>query len=117
MSPDSVPFRRFEALVVRCLDDLPAPLAELLDNVVILVEDEHPDEPDLLGLYDGTPLTERGDYGYGEFPDQVTIYRLAHLAECESFAELTREVRTTIIHELSHHIGVDDERLAELGWA
>ena len=111
---DTVPRYRFERLVADALDDLPDELAAVLDNVVVVVEDRHPDEPDLLGLYDGVPHTDRvGDEG----PDVVTIYRLALCAMCEDDDDLTEEVYVTVVHELAHAAGIDDERLHELGWA
>ena len=106
----------FEELVGRALDRLPAELAGLLDNVVILVADEDPDDPDLLGLYQGIPLTERGSGYAGALPDTVTIYRCPTLAMCESQEEVAKEVQITVVHELAHHFGIDDDRLAELGY-
>ena len=106
----------FEDLVGRALDQLPPELAGLLDNVVVLVADEDPDEPDLLGLYQGVPLTERGSSYAGALPDTVTIYRLPTLAMCESEEEVAEEVEITVVHELAHHFGIDDDRLAELGY-
>lgn len=106
----------FEELVGRALDRLPAELAGLLDNVVVLVADEDPDEPDLLGLYQGIPLTERGSGYAGALPDTVTIYRRPTLAMCESEEEVAEEVQITVVHELAHHFGIDDDRLAELGY-
>ena len=108
---------RFEALVAASLDTLPADLAEVMDNVVVLVEDEAPaDDPDLLGLYMGVPLTER-DTGYaGALPDTVTIYRLPILRMCSTEAEVVEQVRITVVHEIAHHFGIDDDRLADLGY-
>jgi predicted Zn-dependent protease with MMP-like domain len=109
-----VPRYRFERLVADALDDLPDELATVLDNVVVVVEDRHPDEPDLLGLYEGVPHTERrGDEG----PDVVSIYRLALCDLCADDEELAEEVYVTVLHELAHAAGIDDERLHELGWA
>jgi predicted Zn-dependent protease with MMP-like domain len=89
-----------------------------MDNVVVLVEDEPPpDDPELLGLYDGTPLTER-DGGYaGVMPDRVTIFRNPLLRMCLSDAEVVEEVRITVVHEIAHHFGIDDDRLHDLGYA
>lgn len=106
---------RFEALVVDALDSLPAELAALVDNVVVQVRDRHP--AGLLGLYQGIPLTERDQYGGLAMPDRVTIYRLALADLCETEEELVDQVRVTVVHELAHHFGIDDARLAELGWA
>ena len=111
---DVVPRYRFERLVADALDDLPDELLAVLDNVVVVVEDRHADEPDLLGLYDGVPHTERsGEEG----PDVVSIYRLALCEMCDDEDDLAEEVYVTVVHELAHAAGIDDERLHELGWA
>lgn len=106
----------FEELVTAVLDELPDEMVEGLDNVVFLVEDEHPDE-DLLGLYEGVAITDRGNYGFGELPDRIMIYRLPHTETTETLEELRAEVRTTIVHEIAHFYGIDDEQLHQLGWA
>ena len=108
----------FEELVNQALDDIPDELASLIRNVVVLVEDDAPaDEPDLLGLYDGVALTDRyGDYGM-VLPDRIFIYRQPLLEMCGSEEELEREVRITVVHEIAHHFGIDDDRLHELGYA
>jgi predicted Zn-dependent protease with MMP-like domain len=109
--------QRFDELVADALDMIPPELAAAMDNVVILVEDRHPDDPELLGLYEGVALTERdSDYG-GSLPDAITIYRDALLDVCETDDELVEEVAITVIHEIAHHFGIDDHRLEELGWA
>jgi predicted Zn-dependent protease with MMP-like domain len=108
--------QRFDELVADALDQIPAQLAAAMDNVVILVEDRHPDDPELLGLYEGVALTERdSDYG-GSLPDAITIYREALLDICESDNDVVEEVAITVIHEIAHHFGIDDDRLEELGW-
>jgi predicted Zn-dependent protease with MMP-like domain len=108
--------QRFDELVSDALDLIPAQLAAAMDNVVILVEDRHPDDPELLGLYEGVALTERdSDYG-GSLPDAITIYREALLEICESDRDVVEEVAITVIHEIAHHFGIDDDRLEELGW-
>jgi predicted Zn-dependent protease with MMP-like domain len=109
---------RFEELVAAALDDVPAELAELIDNCVVLVEDEPPaHDPHLLGVYDGTPLTER-DQGYTmALPDRITIFRNPLLDMCADEDELVDEVRITVVHEIAHHFGIDDDRLHELGYA
>ena len=86
-----------------------------IDNVVVIVDEVGPD-PDLFGLYDGIPLTERGDYGNFELPDRIFVYRLPICAACEDEQEVIEEVQVTVIHEIAHHFGIDDDRLAELGW-
>jgi predicted Zn-dependent protease with MMP-like domain len=106
----------FEELVADALDLLPDELARLMDNVAVFVEDEHPDEPGLLGLYEGQPLTERADYGGLVMPDRITIYRLAICDMCATAEEVVDEVAVTVVHEVAHHFGLDDHRLHELGW-
>lgn len=108
-----VPRYRFEALVADALDDLPDELQFVLDNVVVQVFDRHPSEPDLLGLYEGVPHTERTGM---EGPDVVSIFRIPLCEVCEDAVELADEVYITVIHELAHAAGIDDERLNELGW-
>lgn len=111
-------FEAFEALVVDELDRLPDAMVDGLDNVVFVVEDRPEDGSlDLFGLYDGWALTERGRYGGGELPDRIIVYREAHLAACDTEEELREEVHTTLVHEIAHFYGIDDDRLHELGWA
>ncbi|MFT4258686.1 metallopeptidase family protein [Microbacterium sp.] len=108
----------FEELVIDELDLLPDEMVERLDNVVFVVEDRPEDGSlDLLGLYDGLALTERGGYGMGELPDRIIVYREPHLAQCDDEDELRDEVHTTLVHEIAHFYGLDDEQLHELGWA
>ena len=108
---------RFEELVSDALDRVPPELAELMTNVVVLVEDDPPpDDPDLLGLYDGTPLTERDSTYAGVLPDRILIFRNPTLDMCESEEEVVEEVHITVVHEIAHHFGIDDDRLHELGW-
>jgi predicted Zn-dependent protease with MMP-like domain len=108
---------RFEELVGDALDSVPDQLMRLLDNVVVLVEDESPDgDPSLLGLYEGYALTARGvDYA-GVLPDRITIFREPILRMCDTEAQVVNEVRVTVVHEIAHHFGIDDDRLHELGW-
>ncbi|MDE0495356.1 MAG: metallopeptidase family protein [Acidimicrobiaceae bacterium] len=106
---------RFERLVGEALDSLPPELGEMMENVAVVVEDAHPDE-DLLGLYEGVPLTERGDYGGMAMPDRVTVYRLPICAVCDSEQELVDQITVTVVHEVAHHFGIDDDTLEELGW-
>jgi predicted Zn-dependent protease with MMP-like domain len=109
---------QFEDLVAQALDDVPAELSALIDNCVILVEDDAPPhDPDLLGLYDGTPLTERGGDYTMALPDRITVYRNPTLAMCTSENEVVSEVNITVVHEIAHHFGIDDERLHDLGYA
>lgn len=108
----------FEDAVRDALDEIPEELARVMDNVVVLVEDHAPpDEPDLLGLYEGTPLTERTSfYAAGSLPDRIFVYRLPTLAICETRDDVVEEVAITVVHEIAHHFGIDDDRLHELGW-
>lgn len=111
-----IPEDQFAELVEQALDELPDEFWDRFDNVAVVVEDENPEEPDLLGLYEGIPLVERWDY-VGELPDVIAIYRLPLCAMCRDEDELVHEVKVTVVHELAHHIGIDDERLHDLGWA
>jgi predicted Zn-dependent protease with MMP-like domain len=108
--------QRFDELVSDALDLIPPELAAAIDNVVILVEDRNPDEPGILGLYQGIALTERDSWYAGSLPDTITIYRDAILDICTSEDEVVDEVAITVIHEIAHHFGIDDERLHQLGW-
>ncbi len=109
--------QRFDELVGDALDQIPPDLASAIDNVVILVADRNADEPELLGLYEGIALTERDSWYAGSLPDTITIYRQAVQDVCASEAEVVDEVAVTVIHEVAHHFGIDDDRLHELGWA
>ena len=111
-----VPPAQLEELVADALDDLPEGLTAAFRNVLVVVEDEHPDEPDLLGLYEGVPLTEREAYS-GALPDRISLYRIPLCLLAEDLDDLAREVRVTVVHEFAHHVGIDDGRLHELGWA
>lgn len=113
----SVDAREFEELVAAALDSIPPALADLMDNVVILQEDEAPeDDPELLGLYEGVPLVERAVSSPQLLPDTITIFRLPILRVCDTHADVVREVRVTVVHEIAHHFGIDDDRLHDLGW-
>ena len=107
----------FERLVDRALDDIPDELARLVHNVVFLVEDEPPDdEPDILGLYYGVALTERtSDYGL-VLPDRIFVFRRPLMEMCDDLDDLTEEVRITVVHEIAHHFGIDDDQLHALGY-
>lgn len=117
--PIEVSPERFDELVDDALDRIPATLAALVDNVVVLVEDEPPEDepPDLLGLYDGVALTERDSRYAGALPDRILIFRGPLLDFCDTEEQLVKEVRITVVHEVAHHFGISDERLHELGWA
>ncbi len=108
----------FDELVAEALDLIPPVLARHMENVVVLVEDEpEPGMPDLLGLYHGVALTERSSHYGGVLPDRITIYMGPTLRICETREDVIEEVATTVVHEIGHHFGIDDERLHELGWA
>jgi predicted Zn-dependent protease with MMP-like domain len=105
----------FDGLVAEALDEIPEELAGHMDNVVIVVEDEPP-EPGLLGLYHGVPLTERGDWYAGVLPDHISIYAGPICRICDTMDDVIEEVKITVVHEIAHHFGISDARLEELGW-
>ena len=112
-----IPPERFEDLVAEALDEIPDDLARLMDNLVFVVEDDvAPGTEPLLGLYEGIPLTERGQWYAGALPDRITIFRLPILAICETEDDVVDEVHITVVHEVAHHFGIDDDRLHELGY-
>jgi len=104
--------------VERAVDSLPPELRKAMSNVEIVVEDQNPEDPDLYGLYLGIPLTER-DTGYaGALPDKIAIYRRPLVEEFGDDPEVLQdEIRITVLHEIAHHFGVDEDRLTELGWS
>ncbi|MFY2859778.1 metallopeptidase family protein [Mycobacterium sp. THU-M104] len=108
---------QFDELVSAALDLIPPALAAAMDNVVVLVEERHPDDPGLLGLYEGVALTERDSDYAGSLPDAITIYREPLLDACASHDDVVEQVAITVIHEIAHHFGIDDDRLEELGWS
>jgi predicted Zn-dependent protease with MMP-like domain len=105
---------RFEEMVGEALATLPPGLSRMMRNVGVVVEDGT--DPHLLGLYEGVPLTERTSHYSMVLPDKITIFRLAICARCETDEDVVEEVRRTVVHEVGHHFGIDDERLHELGW-
>ena len=108
----------FEQLVGDELDELPDEMVDGLDNLIFVVEDRPEDGSlDTLGLYDGVALTERGQYGFGEMPDRIILFREPLLAIASDLDELRDEVHVTLVHEIAHFYGIDDDRLHELGWA
>ena len=108
---------RFEELVGEALDAIPPELGRLMDNVAIVVEDGSP-RGGLYGRYDGVPLTARdSSYAGMVMPDRITIFRRAICAACADEREVVEQVRITVVHEVAHHFGIDDDRLEELGWA
>ena len=106
----------FEEHVRAALDALPPDIAAALENVAVVVEDEHPDDPDLFGFYHGVPLTERG-YQAGSLPDKIAIYQLPLEESFDDPEQLRQEIRITVLHELGHYFGIEEDRLDELGYA
>jgi predicted Zn-dependent protease with MMP-like domain len=108
----------FELLVVEQLDLLPDDMIDGLDNVVFVTEARPEDGSlTLLGLYDGIALTERGQYGYGELPDRIVLYREPLIDIAEDLDELKDQIHVTLVHEIAHFYGINDEQLNELGWS
>jgi predicted Zn-dependent protease with MMP-like domain len=105
----------FEELVGEALDAIPEQLSRQMRNVVLLVEDMGA-SPNLLGLYQGVPLTERTTAYAGMLPDRITIYRIPILRHCASREDVVRQVGVTVVHEVAHHFGIGDAKLHELGW-
>ena len=105
----------FEDNVRAALDELPPTIAAALRNVAVVIEDENPDDPDLLGRYHGVPLPERGDMA-GTLPDRISIYRVPLEESFPDPQELREEIRITVLHELGHYFGLDEDRIAELGY-
>jgi predicted Zn-dependent protease with MMP-like domain len=107
----------FERVVTEEFDALPDDMVDGLENVVFVVEDRPEDGSlDLLGLYDGIALTERGQYGFGEMPDRIILYREPLLSICDDEVQLREEIHVTLVHEIAHFYGIDDDKLHELGW-
>lgn len=118
--------RKFEALVRQALEDLPEDIEKVMTNIDIVVEDQPThklatelgtERENLLGLYQGIPLTERGESYFGVLPDRIALYQSNIERSARSRQELKQIVRRTVLHEIAHHFGIDDERLDELGWA
>jgi predicted Zn-dependent protease with MMP-like domain len=105
----------FEDHVRAALDELPPNIADALRNVAVVVEEENPEDPDLFGLYHGVPLPERGDVA-GTLPDKISIYRIPLEESFPDPEELHEEIRITVLHELGHYFGLDEDRIAELGY-
>jgi|SRR5690349_23250317 predicted Zn-dependent protease with MMP-like domain len=109
---------RFAELVEEAFRSVPPELASLLDNVALFIEDDPPpDDPDLLGVYDGVALTERDSMYGGVLPDRIVVFRNPTLEICDTEEDVIHEVRITVVHEIAHHFGIDDDRLHELGYA
>ncbi len=110
VSPDE-----FEGYVADALDGLPPELVVRFSNVVLVVEDEQPDDPHLLGLYEGVALTERSQYS-GALPDRISLFRIPLCLLAEDTDHLVEQIGITVVHEFAHHMGIDDDRLHQLGW-
>jgi predicted Zn-dependent protease with MMP-like domain len=107
----------FEAVVDTTIEALPKWVIEKVDNLIVVVEEEPSAElGDVLGVYEGVALSEREDY-FGAMPDRIVVFRQPHLAMGLDEQALKAEIRKTVLHEMGHHLGIDDARLAELGWA
>ncbi len=116
--PGAIDREAFERLVVDELDELPDEMVDGLENIVFVTEDRPEDGSlDLLGLYDGVALTERDRYGFGELPDRIILYREPLLQVSADVEELRDQIHVTLVHEIAHFYGIDDDQLHELGWA
>ncbi|WP_334120991.1 metallopeptidase family protein [Glutamicibacter sp.] len=114
----------FEQLVEQAIDAIPQDVFAMMDNVIFFIEDEYtpqPGEPEnleILGLYEGVALTERDlDWSAGALPDRITIFKNPTLRACQNSEEVVREIGITVMHEVAHHFGIDDEKLHDLGWS
>jgi predicted Zn-dependent protease with MMP-like domain len=108
---------QFETEVDRVLEDLPDWVLDQVDNLIVVVEDEPaPELGDVLGVYEGVSLAKRSEYYSGVMPDRIVIFYKPHIALGLTQEELRSEIRRTVLHELGHHLGIDDARLTELGW-
>ena len=117
---NSISSEEFEQLVANAIDGLPEPLASRMSNVAISVQDlpgdDEAGDSQLLGLYEGIPLTERDGNYSGVLPDRITLFKRNLELAADGPRDLEKLVRETIIHEIAHHFGIDDDRLEELGW-
>jgi predicted Zn-dependent protease with MMP-like domain len=108
---------RFETLAGEAVATLPRELAAEIENLAIVVEDDSPGH-NLFGLYEGIPLTKRGPISYSAvMPDRITLYQRTICGVCSNEEEVKAQVRKTVLHEIAHHFGISDPKLAELGWA
>lgn len=106
----------FEALVAEGLDSLPDDMIEPLDNVIFVIEDRPENNDPILGEYIGFSLADRDNYGFGEEPDRIVLYRENLLNHAEDLDDLIHEIRVTLVHEIAHFYGISEERIHELGW-
>ncbi|MEW6582509.1 MAG: metallopeptidase family protein [Actinomycetota bacterium] len=107
--------REFEGIVADAVDEVPAPFAAALAHVAIVVEDEDPDDPDLYGVYHGAPLSEP-DARHGALPPRIAIYMRPLVEDFPDRDELREEIRITVLHEIGHHLGMDERHLDDLGY-
>ena len=114
--PHHVSADDFETLVAAALDEVPEEFWPALDNLVVIVEDDPPPGEDLLGLYEGVPITEQSMLDPTGMPDRITVFLRPHCEEAADAEDLGLLVRETVLHELGHHLGLSEERLTELGW-
>ena len=115
---DNLNAEEFEKLVIDELDALPDDMVEGLENLAFITEDRPEDGSlDLLGLYDGVAITERDIYGFGEMPDRIILYREPLLDVSADLDELKDQIHITLVHEIAHFYGINDEELHKLGWA
>lgn len=119
-----IPEREFDALISAALDEIPDPIAQHMDNVAVFAEDwpseeQHIDaDGQILGIYQGVDLTQRGPLSYdGAMPDQIVLFRMPLTRISRNEDDLKHQIKITVMHEVGHHFGIDDERLHELGWA
>jgi len=106
----------FDEIVARALRSLPPELQAAVRNVEIAVEEQHPDDPDLFGLYEGVPLPDRGDWA-GAMPDRIRIFRRPLVESFDDPRELEEEIRITVLHELGHYFGLEEDELDNLGYS
>jgi predicted Zn-dependent protease with MMP-like domain len=118
--------KAFENLISQAIDELPEKFRTKLQNVAIIVEDYPSEElkrqmdisedDTLFGLYEGVPLTQRGYFDQPLYPDRILIFQKALEDECDTTDELKEELKTTLVHEVAHFFGMDDDYLEELGY-
>ena len=114
--PVQISAESFELLVEEALGELPEQLVQGIDNLIFVIEDEPEDGSDMLGVYDGTALTEREQYGFGQLPDRIVLFQGPLTRMCHDEDELYDEIWITLVHELGHYHGIEEDKLHELGW-
>jgi predicted Zn-dependent protease with MMP-like domain len=107
----------FDSAVDRAIEGLPDWVVDRMDNIHVVVEDRPTAEQgDVLGIYEGVSLLERSSDYWGVLPDRIIVFRKPHLELGLEGEELEAEIRRTVLHEIAHHLGIEDDRLHELGW-